>query len=414
MHKKLRLRFLLLSWVLLLLFLIALCAGISIYLYQSSVDETEKVLQTCAESMHLDDKTRGMAGVWLDEHGKVTKTEQQHLNLTDETIEKLVQNTEHDGEMRIGEIKLEDMHYRYITVLRQKKAWVVFAECSEEDALVKTLRRNSVLFSLLGMVLLLPVCYLLTKWVSRPMETAWEKQNDFVSDATHELKTPLTVIAANTEAVMANPESTIESQERWLGSIQGETNRMASLVGNLLFLAKIDAGEIKLNREEFDISDMLEEMCMNLESDVFESGKVFEYEMTPDIHYNGDRMRIKQMAKELLDNAQQYTPEGGNIRVILNRDRKQNIRLLISNSGTALSEEDCVKIFDRFYRVDPSRARNTGGCGLGLCVAKGIAELHGGSITASSANGINVFTTILTNAEKEDVKIHKKRTKKAT
>ena len=131
---------------------------------------------------------------------------------------------------------------------------------------------------------------------------------------------------------------------------------------------------------------------MERESDIFEQGKLFEYEMTPDLHVNGDRRRIELMMNALLDNAVKYTPEGGAVRLVLNRDRKQRIRAVLSNSGNPISEHDLEKIFDRFYRVDPSRARDTGGYGLGLCVARSIAELHGGTITAECKNKINVFT----------------------
>lgn len=395
MQKKLRFRFLLISWSLLLLFLIAVCSGISIYMYESAVDETAAALRTAVESRALPDETRGMVALNLDENGYISDVQWTHLNLSDETLSELVAGIEMTGEQSAGELMHDGMRYRYLSVLQRGGAWTVIAECSKELTLAKTLRRNTVLFTLLGMVLLLPVCMLLTKWVSKPIETAWEQQNSFVSDATHELKTPLTVIAANTEAVLANPEASIESQEKWLGSIQGETMRMADLVGDLLFLAKIDAGEIHLAPEDIAISDELEGMCMERESEMFESGKLFDYELTPDLHYFGDRKRIRQMMEALFDNAQRFTPEGSAIRMVVNRDRKLRTRIVLSNSGNPISDADLPKIFDRFYRADPSRTRGTGGCGLGLCVARSIAELHGGTITAACQNGVNVFTVIL-------------------
>lgn len=395
MQKKLRFRFWLISWSLLLLFLIAVCGGIGIYMYESAVDETLSALRTAAESRVLPDETRGMVALNLDEHGHISDVQWTHLNLSDETLSELVADIEMTGEQSAGELTHDGMQYRYLSILQRGGAWTVIAECSHEMTLAKTLRRNTVLFTLLGMVLLLPVCTLLSKWVSKPIETAWEQQNSFVSDATHELKTPLTVIAANTEAVLANPEASIESQEKWLGSIQGETMRMADLVGDLLFLANIDAGEIHLAPEDIAISDELEGMCMERESGLFEAGKLFDYELTPDLHYYGDRKRIRQMMAALLDNAERFTPAGSAIRMVVNRDRNLRIRIVLSNSGNPISETDLPKIFDRFYRADPSRTRGTGGCGLGLCVARSIAELHGGTIMAVCQNGVNVFTVTL-------------------
>ncbi len=402
MQKKLRMRFLLISWGLLTLLLLAICGGVSIYMYQTAVDGTEEALRKAVETQTLSDENRGMVGMLLDEHGNILESTQRHLSLGAETLQTLAAEIGQEGEQILGETELDGARYRYLAVKRHGGAWAAAAECSHEITLVKTLKRNVLLFTLLGMAALLPICMLLASWVSRPIEIAWNKQNDFVSDATHELKTPLTVIATNTEAVMSNQDASVESQEKWLNSIQGETQRMAGLVGDLLFLAKIDAGEIKLDVEDVPLSDMLEAICMERESEIFEEGKQFDYDMTPNLHYQGDRKRIEQMFKALLDNAQRYTPAGKSIRVVVNRDRKLHPRIVISNAGNPIKEDDLTKIFERFYRVDPSRARETGGYGLGLCVAKSIAELHGGEITAECKNEINVFTAILGDTETKD------------
>lgn len=401
MHSKLRRRFFIISWILLLLFLAALCTGVSVFMYQSAQDKTTAALRSAVESREIVDQTRGMISFRLNEHGQISNAEQSHISLSDETLEKLVKSMEMQGQESSGKLELDGMKYRYLSVLQRGGAWAVIAECSQEQSLAKTLLRNSVIFELIGMILLLPVCYLLTKWVSKPIEAAWEKQNDFVSDASHELKTPLTVIKTNTEAVLSNPDATVESQEKWLDSIQGETKRMSGLVGDLLFLAKIDANEIHPEAEELDISDLLEEMCLERESDIFEAGRMFDYELTPAIHYRGDWKLIRKMTEALLDNAQKYTPEGGSIRMVVNRDQKLRLRIVLSNAGEQIPADALKKIFDRFYRVDPSRARETGGYGLGLCVAKSIAELHGGSISVTSENGINVFTTVLGEIEQK-------------
>lgn len=405
MHRKLRSRFFIISWILLILFLAALCIGVNLLMYQSSARETEKALRLAAETRTLPDGTRGMVSCMLGENGAISEVEQRHMNLSLDTIDRVTAMIEvQSKEQSAGALERGGRKYRYLSVPEKDGIWMVIAECSQEQTLFRTLRRNAVIFILLGALLLIPVCMVLTKWVSKPIETALEQQNDFVSDATHELKTPLSVIATNTEAVMANPDATIESQEKWLDSIQGETNRMAGLVGDLLFLAKIDAHEIHPDPEELEISDLLEEMCMDRESRIFEAGCQFDYEMTPGILYRGDARLIRRMMGALLDNAEKYTPEGGSIRMVVNRDRKLRLRIVISNTGTNIPPEALQKIFDRFYRVDPARSRDTGGYGLGLCVAKSIAELHGGTITVTSENGINVFTTILSEIQAKDGK----------
>ena len=409
MQRRLRLRFLVISWILLMMFLIAVCVGVSTFLHQSSVRDTEQAIQDSLETLSFPDQTRGMVGFLTDDHGIILQRPMQsHINLSVETLTAMVRQMNPKGSKTVGKITYDGVLYRYMIVKQGVGAAGCLAECSAEQALVKTLKRNSIIFTLLGMFLLIPVCLMLSKWVSKPIEAAWEKQNDFVSDATHELKTPLTVIATNTEAVLSNPNATIESQERWLDSIQGETSRMSGLVANLLFLAKIDAGEIHPAPEQLAIAELLEEMCMERESEFFEAGRMFEYDMTPDLQYFGDWKLIRKMMEELLANARLYTPEGGTIRMVVNHDRKQNLRIVLSNTGKQLSEEEMEKLFDRFYRADPSRARETGGYGLGLCVAKSIAELHNGTISVSSQNGINVFTVILGDVEHADGKNDKK------
>ncbi len=409
MQRKLRLRFMAISWLLLFLLLIAICVGVSAFMYQSSVNDTEKALQVSMETMSFPDPTRGMVGVMTDDHGILRWPPiQSHINLSTDTVTAMLKQVKPKGVKQTGVIYHDGIKYRYLSVPQNNGALCGFAECSAEEELIRTLKRNSLLVSFLGMFLLIPVCAMLSRWVSKPIEAAWEKQNDFVSDATHELKTPLTVIATNTEAVLSNPNATIESQERWLGSIQGETSRMAGLVANLLFLAKIDAAEIHLSPEQLEISELLEEMCIERETDFFEAGRMFEYDMTPNLQYYGDWKLIKKMMEELLKNARMYTPEGGTIRMVVNHDRKQRLRIVLSNTGPQISPEDLEKLFDRFYRADPSRARETGGYGLGLCVAKSIAELHNGTVTADSQNGINVFTVILGEVEQKDSKSDKK------
>ncbi len=408
MQRKLRLRFMVISWVLLFLLLVSACVGISVFMYHFSVNDTENALQNSVETWSFPDPTRGMIGVTTDDHGVVRGWVYSHIYLTTDSLRALTKQIAPKGVKQTGVIYYENIKYRYLSLPFNGGATCAIAECSAEQELIRTLKRNSLIVCVLGMFLLIPVCTMLSKWVSKPIETAWEKQNDFVSDATHELKTPLTVIATNTEAVLSNPDATIESQERWLDSIQGETSRMAGLVANLLFLAKIDAGEIRPSPEQLHVTELLEEMCMERESAFFEAGRMFEYDMTPDLQYYGDWKLIKKMMEELLSNARMYTPEGGTIRMVVNHDRKQRLRIVLSNTGQEITPEDLEKLFERFYRADPARARNTGGYGLGLCVAKSIAELHNGTITAESQNGINVFTAILGDISQQDGKSDKK------
>lgn len=409
MQKKLRLRFLLISWGLMMILLAALCGGIAAYLYHTEVSRSEDVLQTAIE--HYDakdpaelytDAGRGLLMAYMNEYGQLLGCRTWRIFVSKSNLQRLTESDLFQAEQGSGRIVLEGTAYRYQYIRPQHQVWIALTDCTQEERVKDLIFHNIVWFLVLGGLLLIPVSILLSGWASKPIEVAWAKQNDFVSDATHELKTPLAVITADTEAVLSNPEATVGSQAKWLGSIRGETTRMAGLVSGLLFLAKIDADEIKLNLGEQPISDLVEGMCLEWETDIFEAGKQFDYEMTHGLLYKCDWDRIRQMLTELLDNAVKYTPEGGKIRLIMNRDRKQHLRIVVSNEGEKISEKDLENIFDRFYRIDPSRARDTGGYGLGLCVARCIAQLHGGTITADSGNGINVFTVILGDPEEKE------------
>lgn len=390
--------------------LTALCGGIALYLYSAEVSKSERVLQTAMEHFEdadpanfYTDAGRGLVTVRLDQNGMRLMHRAWHLSLTDETLDALLEQVVGVGETGTGRMVYEGNTYRYLYERKYGEAWVALTDCTQEIHVQNTVRYNIVWFLLLGGLLLLPVSLLLSYWVTRPIATAWEKQNDFVSDATHELKTPLAVIAADTEAVLANPEATVGSQAKWLGSIRGETTRMAGLVSQLLFLAKTDAHEIRLTVEPTPISEQVEGLCMEWETKAFELNRMFDYGMTQGLRYNCDWRRMRQMLEALLDNAIKYTPKGGQIHLVMNRDRKQRLRIVVSNEGEEIPAEQLGKIFDRFYRIDPSRARETGGYGLGLCVAKCIAQLHGGDIMAESAHGINTFTVLLHDVPPENL-----------
>lgn len=406
MQKKLRLRFLLLSWGLLMLLLTAVCAGVGYSMYRRAEKQSEallnKAMEEFTESVPAREYTaagRELLMARFDEEAVLIEQCSWNMRMPVEKLKALSEKIIDSEAEKQGLIEDEAEQYRFRYARTDGGIRLVMTDYAEEQQVVHTVRHNMVWYLIIGAILLIPVSVLLSNWASKPIEEAWEKQNDFVSDATHELKTPLAVIAADTEAVLANPDASVESQEKWLGSIRGETTRMAGLVTDLLFLAKDDAHEIKLSLNMESISERMEELCMEWEVKIFEAGLMFEYEMTQNLLYRCDWTRIQQMMEELLDNAIKYTPKGGAVRLVMNRDKKQHLRIVVSNQGEAIPEHYIEKIFDRFYRIDPSRARETGGYGLGLCVANCIAKLHGGEITAESVNGLNVFTVILGDTE---------------
>ena len=216
-----------------------------------------------------------------------------------------------------------------------------------------------------------------------------------MADASHELKTPLAVISANTDVVLSNPNDLVHNQEKFLNYIKDETVRMTRLVGNLLFIAKSDAKQLKSAPQSFDMSDLVSSVCLVFEPLAFEQEKTLETSIQAHISYVGDQDRIKQLLTILLDNALLHSTEHAHIQVSLSQDCQQKIRLAVSNSAQDIPPDKLEKLFDRFNRLDESRAKRTGGSGLGLNIAQTIVQNHGGTIVAHSGQGVVTFITTL-------------------
>ncbi len=264
---------------------------------------------------------------------------------------------------------------------------------------ISTINRLLFIFIIIasvGIVIIFCLSVLLANWTIKPVDTAWQKQKQFVADASHELKTPLTVIQANTDVILSNSSDTVQNQSKWLGYIKDETARMTKLVNSMLYIAKCDSNQMKMVASQFDLSDVVSSICLQYEAIVFEQGKQLETEIEENIMYKGDLDKIKQLVNILLDNAQKYSTENGVIKVIVSSEQKNGkIRLVVANSSDFISSDKLDKLFDRFYRLDDSRNRKTGGSGLGLNIAKSIVDAHNGVIKATHENGMTSFNVIL-------------------
>ena len=238
--------------------------------------------------------------------------------------------------------------------------------------------RSTILVAAAACVLLSMLAWLLVRRMVQPVEDAFARQKQFVSDASHELKTPLSVISANAEVL----EKDIGENE-YLGYIRSEVKRTDSLVSSLLTLARMDRNEQKAEMKRFDLSHALLDVTLPFESTVFEAGKSLEYDIPDSIDCIGNEEMIKQLAVILLSNALKYSDDGGRIRISLKaRGRQREIRVF--NTGQAIAPGDQEKIFDRFWRADPAHGRDTGGHGLGLAIARTIVETHRGRIAVES------------------------------
>ena len=224
---------------------------------------------------------------------------------------------------------------------------------------------------------------ILSKWALKPVEQAWDKQKQFVADASHELKTPLTVILADSDVLLNHSTESISSQKKWIDSIQSEANRMRKLVENMLFLAKNDANRIEISMQNCSLSDICFHCVLPFESIAFEKGIDLIDEVEENIEVHGNESQLKQLILIFLDNAIKYTPSGGKIYFKLAKIQNKPV-ITIRNTDSYIPPEDLKHVFERFYRVDKSR-KYQGGAGLGLSIASQIAQSHKIKINVTSS-----------------------------
>ena len=232
--------------------------------------------------------------------------------------------------------------------------------------------------TLLSMYLLL---FFIVWWLSfkvfHPIKEAFFKQKQFISNVSHELKTPLTIISANTDVLKQSVDN------RWVNNIQAQTQRMDLLIGDMLSLAKFDEGKIQLKKEKFNLSQIVVGCALPFDEVAFEKGKRLNLDVDSDINYFGDLQSVKHVINILLDNAVKYADVNGTIILSLKKESNK-VLLSVFNTGSLIPNEQANKIFERFYRGDNSRSRDSGGSGLGLSIAKSIAVANKWKISAVS------------------------------
>ena len=281
---------------------------------------------------------------------------------------------------------LEDYSLRYLRTRSPGEATLVFTDISGERLTMRNLRLTCAAIGVLSVALFLAVSVLLARWAVRPVEQAWAEQRQFVADASHELKTPLTVILTNAELMQTDPDP------QYARSVLTMSRRMRTLVESLLELARVDGGAARAVFEETDLSGLLEDELLPFEPVYFERGLTLRSEISEDIRVSGSPRHLRQVISILLDNAMNHSPEGSTVSLRLTRQGGSAL-LTAANPAPPMSREECQRIFRRFYRSDP--ARSGGGYGLGLPIAQSIVADHGGKIWAESRDGELIFSVLI-------------------
>ena len=243
----------------------------------------------------------------------------------------------------------------------------------------------SILIFVLIELLTVYIVKMLTNWLIRPVEEAFLKQKQFIFDASHELKTPLSVIMTSAECLSKNPKET-----KWLDNIQSETERMNKLVLDLLNLAKYDNSHENRVLSVIDLSKLVEKSVLTFESLIYDKGLNLKYHIDQDVNFKCVDSEMKQLVEILVDNAIKHAYDKSTITVDLIK-KKDEISLVVKNRGDKIPKEEQSKIFERFYRSDNSRNRNENRFGLGLAIAKNIVLSHNGKIYVECKNGYTSF-----------------------
>jgi len=264
----------------------------------------------------------------------------------------------------------------YVIQTGESRYMAIFLDCQRELHSIRTFA----LISLLVATACVALVYILIRFFSKkaiePTVKSVEKQKQFITDASHELKTPLTVLATSLKVL----EMEVGPQ-KWLDKACAQTEKMSELVNDLVTLARLDEEKPPLRFVSFDISGVITETAESFQSFAAARGHALEVDIAPGLSYCGDEYAVRQLVSILLDNAVKYTDTGGGIRLSLEKTKK-GVVLRTSNPCAGLDAEELNKLFDRFYRPDHSRSKQTGGFGIGLSIARSIVEAHKGSIRA--------------------------------
>lgn len=272
--------------------------------------------------------------------------------------------------------------YKYSSARTDTGVLYVFLDCTRDLNNFRSFLLYSTLISLGGFILVLVLVIILSRFALKPVEESYRKQKGFITNASHDIKTPLTIISADTEVIELT-----HGESEWSRDIRKQVERLTSLTEKLVFLSRMEENEDKLDFREFDLSELMEETCLSYEATAKVRGLAFSLELQPNVRFTGNEETFRQAVALLCDNAIKYAKSYVKISLSQTGGGKE-IRFI--NDADGLKQGNLNKLFDRFYRADGSRNSQTGGHGIGLSVVKSVVTANKGKITAASPDGKSV------------------------
>jgi len=267
---------------------------------------------------------------------------------------------------------------------------LLFLNCARELETFRSFLYASIGISLAGTLAVFLLLLLFSGRIVRPIAESYEKQKRFITDAGHELKTPITIIRADADVL----GSELGEENEWLSDIRRQTLRLSELTADLIYLSKMEEENAALRLQPLCLSELVDETAQSFQALARSKGREFRPSVTSDLNINGDEKALAKLVSILLDNAMKYSPEGGTVALTLDQSGK-NARLVVKNSTPPMEKGNADRLFERFTREDRSRNSESGGFGLGLAIAKAVTEAHRGRIHAESEDGASLTVTVM-------------------
>jgi len=392
MIRNLKRKFILLTMTSLLVLLSVIVVGMNLINYRAVVAEADEILSLLAKNKgafpdRIPDRNGkfffGMSpetpyenrffSVVMHPDGGIVHVDTGRIASVDtETAISYASSIQTSGE-RNGFIE----NYRFVRNDDRDLTQIIFLDCGRRLDAYWSFLYASILMASAGFIVVFSVVAILSGKIIRPIAESYEKQKRFITDAGHELKTPLTVINANVDLL----EMEIEENES-LSDIRQQTQKLRSLTDDLITLAKMEESENTIPMIDFPLSDIVTETVHSYEKMAENQNKKFSYDVEPMLTLKGNDKSMARLLNILLDNAFKYSPCNGVIRLELSKQSKTMILTVYNTTEAAIEQEQLEHVFDRFYRMDSSRNSETGGYGIGLSIAKAIVDTHGGKIQA--------------------------------
>ncbi len=375
--------------------MLVIILGLVLYFTQQNLTQNSlQMLQTLSKESDRPgypmDKPRDVSlpyfVVKLGAQNEIIATEDGYYDLSDEAFLTEVTDFVLFSNNMTGVI--DEYNLRFMRSVAPEGQRIVFADISSEHDTMGSLWKLCLLVGFFSLAGFLFVSIFLARWAVKPVAHAWEQQNQFVADASHELKTPLTVILTNAELIQS-PAYDEEAKLQSAGSILTMARQMRALVTGLLDLARADNGAAKAAMTRLDFSELASDTLLPFEPLYYEKGLSLTSEIESSVTLTGSEVHLRQVLEILLDNAMKYASPQASV-VLRLKKHGQHCLLSVANMGEHIPPAELKSIFTRFYRADKARS-NTGSYGLGLSIAESIVREHSGKIWAESRDGINTF-----------------------